>query len=64
MPIIFVAVQHIPKVLKLAGKISPLKIIVAMEELSAESRSILVAWGEQVGIKVMDLPECTYLALS
>ena len=57
MPIIFVAVQHIPKLLKLSSKIPTLKIIVAMEPLEFESKNILAAWGDQVGIKVMDLSE-------
>lgn len=57
MPIIFVAVQHIPRLLRLSSKLPTLKIIVAMEPLEFESKTILTAWGEQVGIKVMDLSE-------
>ena len=38
-------------------KIPTLKYLVSMEPLTEESRSILRAWGEQVGIKVMDIVE-------
>ena len=34
------------------------EFIVAMSALSAESKQIYQAWGEQVGIKILDLPEC------
>ncbi|KAJ3551143.1 hypothetical protein NM688_g4894 [Phlebia brevispora] len=57
MPLIFVTSQHIPKLLKISSKIPTLKIIVAMEPLELESKTILAAWGEQVGVKIMDLPE-------
>lgn len=57
MPIIFVAPQHIPKLLKLSSKIPTLKIIVAMEPLEFEAKNILTAWGDQAGIKIMDMSE-------
>ncbi len=55
--------------MRLSSKLPTLKIIVAMEPLEFESKTILTAWGEQVGIKVMDLSDgvsfpCALLARS
>ena len=58
MTLVAVSPHHVSTVLKLAGKIPTLKVIVAMADLPAESKKIYEAWGEQVGIKVMYLPEC------
>lgn len=58
MTLVAVSPAHVSTVLKLAGKIPTLKVIVAMGALPAESKQIFRAWGEQVAIKIMDLPEC------
>lgn len=57
MTVVAVSPAHVSTVLKLAGKVPTLKVIVAMAPLSAEAKQIYHAWGEQVGIKVMDLHE-------
>ncbi|EKM55531.1 uncharacterized protein PHACADRAFT_256225 [Phanerochaete carnosa HHB-10118-sp] len=57
MTLVAVSPAHVSTVLKLAGKIPTLKVILAMGALSTESKQICRAWGEQVAIKVMDLPE-------
>ena len=58
MTLVAVSPAHVSMVLKLAGKIPTLKVIVTMSALPAESKQIYHAWGEQVGIKIVDLPEC------
>ncbi|KAI0079971.1 acetyl-CoA synthetase-like protein [Panus rudis PR-1116 ss-1] len=55
--VVFAAAQHIPSLLKLAPKIAVVKIIVSMDPLSADSKSILTAWGQEQGIKIMDFSE-------
>lgn len=57
MGVICVSSAHIPSLLKLASKLPTLKGIVSLEPLLAEAKTILSAWGEQVGIKVMELSE-------
>lgn len=57
MTLVAVSIAHVSTVLKLAAKLPTLKVIVAMAEIPAEEKKIYQAWGEQVGIKVMDLPE-------
>lgn len=57
MGVICCAPGHVPSVLKLAPQIPTLKVIVSMETLPAESKAILSQWGEQVGIKVLNLAD-------
>ena len=49
--------QHIPTLLKMASKIPTLKVLVAMEAIPEEEKKILTAWGQSVGIKVLDLED-------
>ncbi|KAI0705828.1 acetyl-CoA synthetase-like protein [Cytidiella melzeri] len=61
MTALFVAPQHIPSLLKMASKLPTLKCIVSMETLPVEAKNVLVAWGQTLGMKVMDLPEVEQL---
>jgi long-chain acyl-CoA synthetase len=58
MTLVALSPQHISTVLKLVPNVPTLKVIVAMAELSTESKQIYHAWGEQVGIKIIDINEC------
>lgn len=55
--IIFAAPSHIPSLLKLAARCPVLKMVVAMEPLTAETKSVLTAWGETVNVEVKELSE-------
>lgn len=59
MSIAAVTPQHISSLLKLSSKIPTVKVIISMDPnpLSVESKQIYQAWGEQVGIKIIDLIE-------
>lgn len=49
--------QHIPTLLKMAPKIPTLKVLVSLDVIPADEKKILTAWGQSVGIKVLDLEE-------
>ncbi|KAI0094019.1 acetyl-CoA synthetase-like protein [Irpex rosettiformis] len=49
--------QHIPTLLKMASKIPTLKVLVSLDTIPGEEKKILSAWGQSVGIKVLDLEE-------
>ena len=55
--LVAVAPQHIATILKLSSRIPQVKAILAMTQLPEESKKIYQAWGEQVGIKIYDLPQ-------
>ncbi|EMD38497.1 hypothetical protein CERSUDRAFT_153411 [Gelatoporia subvermispora B] len=57
LTVVFTTVDHIPALLKLAPKIPTVKLIVAIDELSPESKRILAEWGQERNVKVQDLPE-------
>lgn len=59
LSIIFATPAHISSLLKLAPKCPVLKVIVAMEPLSAQTKSVLTAWGESVNVQIKELSECT-----
>lgn len=61
LTVIFATADHIPALLKLAPRIPKVKMIVAMDEVSPESKKILVEWGQERNIQVKDLPECMSL---
>ncbi|KAH8107025.1 acetyl-CoA synthetase-like protein [Cristinia sonorae] len=55
--IIFASSQHIPSLLKMSPHTPLVKILVAIDPLSAETKSILTAWGQERGIKIMQFDE-------
>ncbi|KAI0807133.1 acetyl-CoA synthetase-like protein [Fomes fomentarius] len=57
LSIIFATPAHISSLLKLAPKCPVLKVIVAMEPLSAQTKSVLSAWGESVNVQIKELSE-------
>ena len=58
MTIIFVAPQHMTSIFTLAPKTPTIKVVVSLEPLAPEERNIYEKWGQQLGIKIMDIPEC------
>lgn len=59
LTVIFAASAHVASLLKLKPKCPVLKMVVAMEPLSAETKAVLTAWGESLGVQVKELSECT-----
>lgn len=57
MNIIFVAPQHMTSILTLGPKTPTIKVVVSLEPLVPEERKIYETWGQQLGIKIMDLPQ-------
>ena len=57
MNLIFVAPQHVASVLTLGPKTPTIKVVVSMEPLVPAERKIYETWGQQLGIKIMDIPE-------
>lgn len=41
----------------MAPKIPTLKVLVSLDVIPADEKKILTAWGQSVGIKVLDLEE-------
>lgn len=59
--IIFASTQNIPIVLQLAPQTPKLKVIVAMEELSPDVKSVLASWSNGQNIKFMEFHEIEQL---
>ncbi|KAI0374775.1 acetyl-CoA synthetase-like protein [Pilatotrama ljubarskyi] len=57
LTVVFATSQHIPSLLKLAPKTPTLKMIIAMEDLTPEAKSVLSAWGETVNVQIKELSE-------
>ncbi|OSD01625.1 acetyl-CoA synthetase-like protein [Trametes coccinea BRFM310] len=57
LTVVFATPDHIPALLKLAPQTPRLKMIIAMDPLSSETKSVLSAWGETVNVQVKDLSE-------
>ncbi|CDO70862.1 hypothetical protein BN946_scf184801.g55 [Trametes cinnabarina] len=57
MTVIFAAPEHIPFLLTIAPKLKTLKMIVSLEALSDEEKTVLSTWGKTQKLKVMDLGE-------
>ncbi|KAI0781049.1 acetyl-CoA synthetase-like protein [Trametes elegans] len=57
LTVIFATPEHIPALLKLAPKTPTLKLIVAMDDLSSETKSVLSAWGETVNVEIKQFAE-------
>ncbi|OSX65186.1 hypothetical protein POSPLADRAFT_1065120 [Postia placenta MAD-698-R-SB12] len=55
--VVFVTPDHIPFLLNLAPRVPNLKLIVSLHNLSAESKTILDAWGKEKNIQVINLLE-------
>ncbi|EIN07731.1 acetyl-CoA synthetase-like protein [Punctularia strigosozonata HHB-11173 SS5] len=57
LTVVFVGPQHIPTVLKLAPRIPCLKMVVSLDDLSAEAKPLLTSWADSVNIKLTTLRE-------
>ncbi|KAI9064324.1 acetyl-CoA synthetase-like protein [Trametes sanguinea] len=57
LTVVFATPDHIPALLKLAPQTPRLKMVIAMDPLSPETKSVLSAWGETVNVQVKDLSE-------
>ncbi|KAG8999667.1 hypothetical protein FRB94_006009 [Tulasnella sp. JGI-2019a] len=57
IPIIFATQQHIPTLLTLAKRTPTVKTIVSIDTLDHKSKKVLIAWGKDHGIEIMDLAE-------
>ncbi|KAI0637080.1 acetyl-CoA synthetase-like protein [Trametes polyzona] len=57
LTIVFATPAHIPALLKLAPKTPTLKMIVAMDELTSQAKTVLAAWGETVNVQVKEISE-------
>ncbi|TCD63627.1 hypothetical protein EIP91_005178 [Steccherinum ochraceum] len=55
--IIFASAQHLPSLLKMSSRTPLVKVLVAMEPLSGETKNILESWGQERGIKIMQFHE-------
>ncbi|KAH8102303.1 acetyl-CoA synthetase-like protein [Cristinia sonorae] len=55
--IIFASTKNIATLLKLSPQTPCVKVIVAMEELEADTKAVLTSWGETRNIKVMEFSE-------
>lgn len=55
--VVFASAQNAPRVLQLAPRTPALKIVVLMEEIAQDAKSVLVSWGETLNVAVMDLTE-------
>jgi len=64
LSIIFTTAEHIPALLKLAPKVTVVKMIVSFDSLSPDAHKAFVAWGETVGVQVKELSEREYLSLA
>ncbi|KAH9854117.1 acetyl-CoA synthetase-like protein [Lenzites betulinus] len=57
LTVIFAAPMHIPSLIKLIPNCPTLKMIVAIEVLTPETKSVLCQWGETFGVQVKDIAE-------
>ncbi|KAF9458659.1 hypothetical protein BDZ94DRAFT_1270171 [Collybia nuda] len=57
LTVIFSTVDHIPTLLKLAPHVPMLKLIVCLDELSAEARTILKEWSATQNVQLQELQE-------
>ncbi|KAH8117307.1 acetyl-CoA synthetase-like protein [Phellopilus nigrolimitatus] len=57
LPVVFVTAQHIPTLLTLRLRIPILRMIVSIDNLSAEARQILTSWGEVMDVQVKEMRE-------
>ena len=60
LTVVFATPAHIPALLKLAPKCPTLKMVVAMEDLPAQTKSVLSAWGETIGVQIKEQSECAW----
>ncbi|KAI0748011.1 acetyl-CoA synthetase-like protein [Daedaleopsis nitida] len=57
LSIVFASPTHIPSLLKLAPKCPVLKMVVSMEPLSTQTKTVLSAWGESVNVDIKEMSE-------
>ena len=57
LSVVFASNDHLAHLLKHSAQFPCLKLIIAMNELPAESKRILTAWGQEKGIQVMEILE-------
>ena len=55
--LVAVAPQHLTTILKLKSRLPTIKAVLCLETLSEETRKIYQAWGEEVGVKIFDIPQ-------
>lgn len=61
VPIIFATQQHVSTLLGLAKRTPTVKTIVSIDKLDYKTKKVLVAWGKEYGIEIMDFPECVWI---
>ncbi|KAL0580215.1 medium-chain fatty acid-CoA ligase faa2 [Marasmius crinis-equi] len=54
---VFTTPEHIPTLLKLKNKLPMLKMIVSIDNLSAEGKRILAEWGQTQDVKITEMRE-------
>ncbi|KAL1722571.1 hypothetical protein EV715DRAFT_270160 [Schizophyllum commune] len=64
LTVVFAQAAHIPSLLKLAPQATMLRLIVSLDTLEDDARSILTQWGNTCNIKVIDLAELEALGAS
>ncbi|KAH9849968.1 acetyl-CoA synthetase-like protein [Lenzites betulinus] len=57
LTVVFAAPVHIPALLKLAPRCPRLKMVVAIEALTDETKAIMSAWGTTIGVQVKEIAE-------
>jgi long-chain acyl-CoA synthetase len=55
LSVIFATANHLPSLLKLAPKCPGLKLIVSIDDLSAEAKTLATTWAQAQGIEVREL---------
>ena len=63
LTIVFVQAHNVSTLLSLSPKLPTLKIIVAIDGISAAPKELLDAWSQQRKIRVMTLAECKFFLL-
>ena len=58
LSVIFCTLEKIPEILRIASKLSALKVIVSIDDLSDAIRPLLQAWGKDRGVEITELKNC------
>ena len=61
LTIVFTTSDHVPTLLKLKSKAPTLRMIVAIDEITADAAQLLKAWADSLKIVFQELPVCGYL---
>jgi long-chain acyl-CoA synthetase len=57
---VFTTADHVPKLLELKSKVPTLKIIVTIDDISAETAKLLNSWAASLGVVFQELADCAH----